>query len=643
MATENVQIKFVVDKSQLDGAVVSSKALETELKKAGVSANYMDAAMEGVNEALQESGVDAKTFAKAMEASAVSTKSLKTQLSEARNEAVKMSQQFGAFSKEAQQAAKKAALLKDEIADMNDVLDALNPEAKLNAFVKLGQGIQGGFQAATGALQVFGVENERITKLAQQFQGVLNLTQGINSVLQLKDVYGQLRLVLGLTTVATEGATAATVGFGTALSATGIGAVVVAVGALVLALYELEKGFQEADAATERLTKKWEDFEAARVTFEKTFNKILDARIDKIDFEIKKAEARGATEKELLLLTIERNKVIDAALGKAIASGRTTIEQEEILTKRRNKNGQELELLQIKLDRILKTEKEIAEVVRQQAIKTEKINPLPSPEVVKKGVEEVFDVIGTTIDEKASDLPVIPFFSEKEIRDRMSFAISAAQETLGVISAFTQAQYSEELAALEEQKQKGTISEENYQRKIRQIKRKAAEDDKKIQIFEATMSAAQAIIGALNTTPESAVPAAVALASIIGAANLAKIAATPIPKFKQGTLNVGGGNLDADGGMHAIIHRGEAVIPSDRNKDYHPTISALFHRQIKPSDINSFVEMKLKGKVGNTVAHISSKDLRSLKPSESVSIRNTNILARQIGREIARNQDPRMK
>jgi len=241
---EVVKIKFEVDKSQLDGAISSSKTLEQELKKAGVSAQNMDAAMEGVNDALQEAGVDAKTFAKALDQSATSTKSLKTQLAEAKNEAVRMSQQFGAFSKEAQTAAQKAAKIKDEINDLNDTLDALNPEAKLNAFVKLGQGIQGGFQAATGALQVFGVENERITKLAQQFQGVLNLTQGINSVLQLKDVYGQLRLVLGLTTTAQQGlntaevsGTAATRGLTAALAANPFTAVAVAIAAVVSGIY----------------------------------------------------------------------------------------------------------------------------------------------------------------------------------------------------------------------------------------------------------------------------------------------------------------------------------------------------------------------------------------------------------------------
>ena len=159
------------------------------------------------------------------------------------------------------------------------------------------------------------------------------------------------------------------------------------------------------------------------------------------------------------------------------------------------------------------------------------------------------------------------------------------------------------------------------------------------------MNAAQAIIAALSTTPAPARAAAVALASIIGAANLAKIAATPLPKFKAGTLNVGGGNLDSDGGMAAIIHRGEAVIPADRNREYHPTIAALYNRKIKASDINSYVEMKLKGKIPERIdAKINSRELSRLIPkNDRVAITNTGALAKQIGREIANNQDLRMR
>lgn len=687
MATENVQIKFTVDKSQLDGAVTSSKVLEAELKKAGVAAEFMDVALEEVDKTLKDAGVDATKFAKALDSSATSTKSLRTQLAEAKNEAVRMSQQFGAFSKEAQTAAKRAALIKDEINDLNDTLDALNPEAKLNAFVKLGQGIQGGFQAATGALQLFGVENERITKLAQQFQGVLNLTQGINSVLQLKDVYGQLRLVLGVTTTAQKG-------LNVAMLSNPFTLVAVAVATLVAGLVVFSDETDEATKAQEGLG------EATKETneeLEKQFRNLT--ALDNLN-------RRGSQTAESVVLRIKNGTDLIAFSTNELKNALTNLkEQYDDLTPENivlfDPNGTKTQAdltneyirQKTELEKLIKTIEGYLEVKGknkkqdEESIKTlqklgiesvktnEEILKLSTegfrrlldvfdileaqPLEIKKNIEKLkeelknLSVVAVEVTKTATDLDnewrakLDKEDAERRARQRANaqFALSVAQESLSVYTAFQQAQYTEELQALEESKRQGAITEERYQEKLRKIKRKAAEDDKKAQIFAATMGAAQAIINALGTTPPSAVPFAVALASITGAANLAKIAATPIPKFKTGTLNVGGGNVDADGGMHAIIHRGEAVIPADRNKDYHPTIAALFNRQIKPSDINSFVEMKLKGRMNNTVnAKINANELkRALPNNENVRITNSQTLARQIGREIARNQDPRMR
>lgn len=645
---EVVKIKFEVDKSQLDGAISSSKTLEQELKKAGVSAQNMDAAMEGVNDALQEAGVDAKTFAKALDQSATTTKSLKTQLAEAKNEAVRMSQQFGAFSKEAQQAAQKAAKIKDEINDLNDTLDALNPEAKLNAFVKLGQGIQGGFQAATGALQVFGVENERITKLAQQFQGVLNLTQGINSVLQLKDVYGQLRLVLGLTTAATEGATVATTGFGAALSATGVGAIVVAIGALVFALYELEESFDEAAASSERLRKKWEDLDAARKTFETTFNKLLDERIDKLDFEIKKAEARGASEKEILQLQIQRNEVMDQALGKAIAMGKATEEGEDALIKKRQKNGQELELLKIKLGQIVKLEQQIAGVEADKLKnKFDKLVPIATPKEAKKQTEEVMDVIATTVKERSSDIKPVEItkkLTDQEKRAIVSDYMNLASEFVGIMQEFNNIETQNRIATQDELLRTGKISEEKYQKEISRIKRQQAEKDREFAIYQVIIKTAQSV---MTTAGQVGFPAAIPLIAAItalGAAQVVAIQNAPLPKYKKGTLNLGGGNVDADGGQVIVAHRGEAIIPRERNMAYHPAIEAIYNGRISPKDINGFVEYKLSGRIPTSVnATISSRDLRSLRPNDTVNIKNSNVIAKQIAGEIGKLYDPRMR
>jgi DNA repair exonuclease SbcCD ATPase subunit len=700
MATENIQIKFTVDKTQLDGAVASSKTLEAELKKAGVSAQYMDSALEGVDEALKEAGVDAKTFNKALEQSAQSTKTLRTQLAEAKNEAVRMSQQFGAFSKEAQNAAKKAALIKDEIGDLNDTLDALNPDAKLNAFVKLGQGIQGGFQAATGALQLFGVENERITKLAQQFQGVLNLTQGINSVLQLKDVYGQLRLVLGVTTTAQAG-------LNTTMAAGALAAApyIVAIGAVLAATYVLTEGFDDEAEAINKLIAEQDKLTAGTLAAARSYldfigaNEklyqlmkeqgaseldILNARLKNlsVDLDLLKTAREKANQAEFTAENLELQRELDKQINETIGERAILLQKianeiqriyiqslkdaqaqrelEQAATNSlKNQFESEFQTRLSAADKALSLNKIVNEI--QSKTTSERVKNDLNSELIAlerkreayiefgKDTEEIDALIALNRKKFREEEEKEEIESQEERKKRQianaNFALSVLQETLSVYQTFQQAQYTEELQALEESKRQGAISEERYQEKLRKIKRKAAEEDKKYQIFAATMGAAQAIINALGTTPSSAVIPAVALASILGAANLAKIAATPIPKFKTGTLNVGGGNIDADGGMHAIIHKGEAVIPADRNRDYHPTISALFKRQIKPSDINSFVEMKLKGRMNNTVnAKINARELAGVMPkNDKVELRNSALLARQIGKEIARNNDPRMR
>ena len=517
--------------------------------------------------------------------------------------------------------------------------------------------MQGAFQVATGALQVFGVENERITKLAQQFQGVLNVTQGINSVLQLKDVYTQLRLVLGITTtaqtalgtatagaaIATEGATAATIGFSTALTATGIGAIVVALGALVLAFVAIEKSANAAKFETDLLVKKLADLAAAETTFGNTFNKLLDERLEKLDFEIKKAEARGATEREILQLRVESAKIEDAALSRAISSGKATVEQENELIKRRQKNGQELELLQIKLDKILATEREISRVAKSQSLgDVKKADILPSPEQLAKDTSDLLDVVGKTIEEKSTDLPQLPFFTPSEIKERLALASQFADGANDIAQGIFDVQrelLNREQQDLEEQKNKGIITEEQYQQQLKKIKIKAAEDNKKAALFGAIIGAAGAIINALNTTPTTAVPAAIALASVTSALNIARIIAQPIPKFKMGTLNFAGGNFDADGGRLAVLHPNEAVIPAGTNREYHPTIKALFNRQIKASEINGFVEARLKGKIENRVsADIDVRKLsKAFSKSNSVEVTNAKVIGTIIADKLTSN------
>ena len=629
---ENIKVKIEVDATSIKTATADSKQLEAALLKAGVPVEFMNDALDEVDKTLKEASVDAGKFAKALDSSATSTKSLRTQLAEAKNEAVKMSQQFGAFSKEAQTAAKRAAVIKDEIDDLNDTLNALNPEAKLNAFVKLGQGIQGGFQAATGALQLFGVENERITKLAQQFQGVLNLTQGINSVLQLKDVYGQLRLVLGLTSAAQTGLNTATVagatatrGLTAAIASNPLGALAVALTVVVGALLLYTEATDDAAESTERLNKAAQDRVNALGEEINDKYKIFIRELKQLK-DLRQAE--GASVIEILRIEKQIADVRVQGIKEFIGAFGESAELRDKLDEALNQQAIAAAKLRTELSALPKrftesfnsaeTKKDLQDAAQQlrKIIQDEldKIEPIPTKQL-NTGFEEYLKQLNLQI---------------KDLNNQILFS------TLDTFDNLLDSQAQGRIQQLEDEKKAGLITEEKYAKEVSKIKRKQALQDRAFAIFEIVINTAQAITKILATTPPIGVPPLIAAYTALAAAQSAAILSAPLPKFKTGTLNVGGGNLDADGGMAAIIHRGEAIIPADRNKDYHPTIAALYSRKIKASDINSYVEMKLKGKIPENInARISSRDLRNLKPIDTVNIRNTGILARQIGQEIA--------
>ena len=183
----------------------------------------------------------------------------------------------------------------------------------------------------------------------------------------------------------------------------------------------------------------------------------------------------------------------------------------------------------------------------------------------------------------------IPYISasaeRKAIRDgAFQLAAFAGQALLDASNQQSQ----EELATLEEQKNKKLVNEKEYQRRLKEIKNKQAQDAKKQAIYQATLDFSAALINALTFKPANAVPASLIFASVLAAANLAKIIATPVPKFQKGTLAVPGVDMGRDS-VHAMLQPGEAVIPVATNRAYHPTIKAIYEKKISPSEINNFV------------------------------------------------------
>ena len=129
------------------------------------------------------------------------SESLKKQLKEAQREVEALAAKFGDTSKEAVNAAKKAAELKDAIGDAKALTDSFNPDAKFNALSGSLSGVAGGFSAVQGAMGLVGVDSKNVEATLLKVQSAMAFSEGLNSVLAAKDAFKNLGAVIGQTAI----------------------------------------------------------------------------------------------------------------------------------------------------------------------------------------------------------------------------------------------------------------------------------------------------------------------------------------------------------------------------------------------------------------------------------------------------------
>jgi len=221
-------------------------------------------------------------------------KPLKAQLKEAVTELQKMVSLYGEQSEQAVLAAKRAAELKDQIEDTNDLLQSYKGEGTFLAMNKAMTAVASGFSAVEGGLALVGVEGEAVQQTMLKVQSAMAIAQGLEGLedagrafsnlgTKIKDVIAGLVKKNAVTAagaavdktnvavtaaqgVASSGLATAQTGvavstgvasnamklFRIALISTGIGAIVVAVGLLIA---NFDKVTAAVMAARERFEK----------------------------------------------------------------------------------------------------------------------------------------------------------------------------------------------------------------------------------------------------------------------------------------------------------------------------------------------------------------------------------------------------
>lgn len=148
--------------------------------------------------------------------------SLKTELRKAQQEVAQLSEKFGATSKEAVEAAKRAAILKDKIGDAKTLTDAFNPDAKFKALSASLSGVAGAFSAYQGILGLTNADTKEFEKTLLKVQSAMAISQGLQALGEAKDSFSQLKAV----------AVNAFSSIKAAIGSTGIGLLVIALGTL---------------------------------------------------------------------------------------------------------------------------------------------------------------------------------------------------------------------------------------------------------------------------------------------------------------------------------------------------------------------------------------------------------------------------
>jgi chromosome segregation ATPase len=266
--------------------------------------------------------------------------SIKSEIKQLSLEAQRAVKEFGAFSPEARRAEQALAEARDMMEDFNDRVAALNPDkfAQINTVV---QGVARGFQAAQGAVALFGNQSEELEKTLVKLQGAMALAEGLEGLGKVQQQFGALantikgKVVNAFTTL--RGA----------ITASGIGLLAVALGYVVgnfeklsAAVTNAIPGLKTVSAIVGNLVQQFTDFIGVTSQAErnyKAFKKSIEVTNAELQGQIDILSAQGNKETEIFEL---RKKIVENELN--------------LIKKRRNEG--------VKL-----TEEEIAEEARLYA------------------------------------------------------------------------------------------------------------------------------------------------------------------------------------------------------------------------------------------------------------------------------------
>jgi len=159
---------------------------QTNAQKAAKDVDSLNSSYEAVN-AEKKQGIEVNKKEEQ------AYKSMKTQIREATQDLLKMSQTYGDTSKEAVNAAKKVAELKDQMGFANDLVDGFNPDRKFQSMATAVNTAAVAASGITSGMALFGAESEDTEKALLKVQAAMAFSDSIGRITEMGDDFAKLK------------------------------------------------------------------------------------------------------------------------------------------------------------------------------------------------------------------------------------------------------------------------------------------------------------------------------------------------------------------------------------------------------------------------------------------------------------------
>ena len=434
-----------------------------------------------------------------------------------------------------------------EFMDIKEEANAFNPERRAAAFAQVGTSLASGFQLATGAMALMGVESEDTQKMLLKVQAATAMAQGVQSVGDLGKAFKLLSVIIManpiMTIAAVIGAAAVAIGVFTSEEEKAVevqkdlnaelektASLMKGFGREALSTDEvigrLESNIKKSAVTTDELEKAMSDLKAQQKGITEENQAYIGTQEEKFSNEQEFNEwAKVAAQQQRD--DIQKNiDLINAEIAARGAQADMDKKQRELIESQKKLKAEQFSFEQEALKSEAEGEKQILADVTE-SIKADTEERAAAKESLAK--REAAAEKNLTVDTLADiDKRTAADIEAKAKRDAiMAASFSGASNILNALSNLQNVKLQADLQAAG-----------SNEKKKHQLMVAAAKKQKKMQIALATIDMARAIAAA-NTLVPPASYIAMAAAAITGGIQIAAIAKVPLPE--EGGGGEGGG------------------------------------------------------------------------------------------------------